>query len=766
MDQQTKTAISKEFQIGTLLGTDWFGERYEARLGANGRRVLLKVMNPELAKDAGIATKLYNDLKMASLLSNSNLAKIITVGKTPPDTVYYAHEFLGNTTLQSNLTTIHKYPVLEALGIMEQILSALRAIHKLKLVHGYLNPANIFFADSPNGEKIVKLNDYAIVDMQSFIDHADIVKNYMSPEQALGEVTLDGRTDIFSAGVIFYELLSGKRAFEPIGDEDVSLKIILKSPTPLDKVAEDVPKEIVSIVNLALANDGDERYPTVDAFLKDIVACQKQFSDKPVSSRSKQISPQKAPAKPVLNIAGAPPAPGKAPRKMGQARSEKAPTNKELAPKRPVPAIKKTSPIATDLPKTATSPQAAKTTSRASSKKAKPKQAPQKPLASKADTPTPVLPPSPPVKTSPPAAASETLPLRAVDWFDDLDILLEEVPSPTDQKKPKGPPNISSPHALANTVMMSTPPLPPTEAVATTPIVLSVEAPDETPIDTVDALDSLLDIADPPVAARAEPDPPAPSLSNEPSQEALLPAKLDSSPVVKDATQRRSLKTAILGLMAFGSAKSAHTDSSPGIAESLPAEEASPRRAGGLDKPDVTVAGEDAKQRFGSKKQRIIAGAIVAAASIMLLLAIGLSREDASELSNAENDGASQEFSPHSMDVPDGIPPSGDVSETAESNMIDMTKKPREKDQSNVAGAEAETVQVGGIPATLGGVSTDRDEAIMDTEADAHVTDGAVNAAGGGADSKITQQKSKKKRSTDPSSGIWATNPFKKKQED
>jgi serine/threonine protein kinase len=757
MDELTQTAISKKFRIIGPLGDDWFGNRYEAQRVDNGRRVLLKVMSRELSKTPRTATNLYQNLKKASLVSHTNLAKLFTVDKTDQDVVFYAQEFLGNASLRSKLKHTSKYSVLDALGIMTQILTALRAIHKLKLIHGYLTPSNIFFVKRINGKSIVKLSDYAVVDIQEFIKHAGIVKNYLSPEQALGEEVWDSRTDVFSSGAIFYELLSGKRAFEAIGDEDVSLKIIIKSPPPLEKIAKDVPKDIVSIVNRALANDCDCRYQDIGDFLKDVVAYQKRLSDKPNPSQVERTLKKNARAKPVSSKKPVPLVTvGSKPKKT------QTPTVQSLAPKDILPKepIKKTEPIVIASAKTEKSQHVAKaTTPRVSSKKIKPEKPPQITVPAKVQVPPP-LHSSPHVFIGTPTTEEpETVQTLPDDWLDDLDVAIQEIqlPMADGETRKETPTKTASAQAPAAAAVMSKPPVSPPAVGPQASIPLSVDAQDDIMRDMAHGKDDLRVANDvsPHVLFESAQEGSSPR-PLETVQEDLFFAQMESVPPAKSAS-RASFKAVIRSLIGFISAKIANRRSFLGTAENGLAFASSTVKE--RCKRSAATLVLKSKHLLPSKKHRIIAGAVTGTALVLCLLVIGLFSLEVSLLNNHSKKGSSSSANPYSMEAEKRTPPLQGVLEKGLAETIDAT----EKEQAEVVGTKTEAVQDVALAATPDKELADRVEEMPDRKEESVI--GGQVEADGKSDHPLKEYPShhfKKKQKEKISLESWATNPFKK----
>ncbi len=278
MNKTTKANVERKYQLIEQLGEDWFGEIWEAAQIKGGRRVILRITRPQIAAQYQLAEQLFRDIKKASKIVHPNLREIIDVDKTEKRNVFFACESLKGETLRSRLDK-ESISAKESAVLMLQVLSALHFIHKNGLTHGYLHPENIFLAKADKGKIVVKLTDYSIVDIQDQAQYGRIIKSYISPEQALGEGTIDVRTDIFTAGSVLYEMLSGQCPYKADENEDVSLKIILKSPPPLRQIAPSLPANLVAVVEKAMANDYDHRCSDAVDIIKDIAAFHKQFAE-------------------------------------------------------------------------------------------------------------------------------------------------------------------------------------------------------------------------------------------------------------------------------------------------------------------------------------------------------------------------------------------------------------------------------------------------------------------------------------------------------
>jgi serine/threonine-protein kinase len=269
------------YKIIRLLGEGGMGEVYLAEDTRLERKVALKILPAAFAQDAERMRRFVQEAKAVSALNHPNILTIYETGETD-NTNYIASEYVEGETLSERLRG-EPLNLKSALDVAAQIASALQAAHGAKIVHRDIKPDNVMIR--PDG--FVKLLDFGIAKLtekqpesidaesataiQASTTPGMIIgtANYMSPEQARGKA-VDARTDIFSFGLVLYEMLSGKRAFEGENAMDVISFILHKEPVPLSRLMPDVPREIERIVGKALRKDCEERYQTAKDLLIDL----------------------------------------------------------------------------------------------------------------------------------------------------------------------------------------------------------------------------------------------------------------------------------------------------------------------------------------------------------------------------------------------------------------------------------------------------------------------------------------------------------------
>ena len=228
-------------------------------------------------------SRFVREAKSASALNHPNIITIHEIGESD-GTHFIATEFIEGETLQKHLKG-ENFTLKSVLDIATQIASALQTAHSAGIIHRDIKPDNVMIRQ----DGLAKILDFGIAKLLESPaaagrlgeDDATAIKpqstspgmiigtaNYMSPEQAKGK-EVDAKTDIFSFGIVFYEMLTGKRAFEGETALESISSILKDEPKPISQFLPEVPHEIERIVNKTLRKDREERYQTAKDLLID-----------------------------------------------------------------------------------------------------------------------------------------------------------------------------------------------------------------------------------------------------------------------------------------------------------------------------------------------------------------------------------------------------------------------------------------------------------------------------------------------------------------
>src|SRR5712672_2279908 len=257
-----------KYDVTDVLGEGGMGIVYKAVDPGIGRPVAIKMMTGNFADNPDLLKRFQREAQSAGTLQHRNIVIIYELG-TENGHPYMAMEYLSGESLEHIVSTRKRMSLVEKTEIMIQVLEGLQYAHEHGIVHRDIKPGNIMLLK----DGTVKIVDFGIarISDNSMTKTGQIVGtiNYMSPEQFNGHV-VDGRSDIFSAGVLFYEFLTGVLPFDGAETPSVILKILNEPPPPLKEHVKEFPQELEEIVKKALTKDREERYASAEDFAFDL----------------------------------------------------------------------------------------------------------------------------------------------------------------------------------------------------------------------------------------------------------------------------------------------------------------------------------------------------------------------------------------------------------------------------------------------------------------------------------------------------------------
>ena len=298
------------YEIRTQLGAGGMGEVYLAQDTKLGRKVAIKLLPAEVTRNEERVRRFEKEACAASSLNHPNILTIHEIG-SEGGVHFITMEFVDGVTLREH-SAHKKLSLLEVLDLSLQIVTALSAAHAAGIVHRDIKPENIMVRP----DSYVKILDFGLAKLceqnsQSNPEAATIVKtepgmilgtaNYMSPEQARGQ-DVDARTDIWSFGVVIYQLVTGQLPFDGKTPTDVISHILQNEPQPISR--DDAPFELERIITKALTKDREDRYQTAKDLLIDLKRLKEQLkvevATKPGASPDTNNARERQPSTAVL----------------------------------------------------------------------------------------------------------------------------------------------------------------------------------------------------------------------------------------------------------------------------------------------------------------------------------------------------------------------------------------------------------------------------------------------------------------------------------
>ena len=270
--------IDERYQVEALLGEGGMGVVYRCTHTVIGKTVAMKVLRTDLRNEPDVADRFLNEAKAAGAVGNPHVIDIIDFGRLPDGAPYFIMEYLNGTPLSKVLDTEKRLPCARILDLAKQIAEGLAAAHTAGIVHRDLKPDNIFLIERGGRRDFVKILDFGIAKLsveEGKLTRAGAVfgtPHYMSPEQAAGN-PVDRRGDIYSLGVILYELASGHVPFDADNFVGILTQHVYKPPVPMRALSgdpESIPEGLDAIVLKCLAKQPDERYASMYDLLLDL----------------------------------------------------------------------------------------------------------------------------------------------------------------------------------------------------------------------------------------------------------------------------------------------------------------------------------------------------------------------------------------------------------------------------------------------------------------------------------------------------------------
>ncbi len=275
-DRLLGTQLLNRYEIRRIVADGGMGRVYEARDAQLDKRVAIKVLHPEVARDPVSLERFKREYEISKDLPHAHIVEVLDFQEAAPGRYIMVMEFLDGEELRALLKRETRVSAAKMVRVLSQVAIGLDEAHRREFVHRDLKPDNIFLCDSEAGP-IVKVLDFGSVrinknrQMSKLTSLGTTIGSpfYMSPEQAQGKEELDHRADVFALGAIAYESLTGQVPFSGANGPAILLQILTKNPPPVTTRVDPsvgLPAALDDVIDDALAKKPETRTPTVGAF--------------------------------------------------------------------------------------------------------------------------------------------------------------------------------------------------------------------------------------------------------------------------------------------------------------------------------------------------------------------------------------------------------------------------------------------------------------------------------------------------------------------
>jgi serine/threonine-protein kinase len=269
------------FQVTGTLGEGGMGQVYRAEHVIIGRKAAIKVLSAEVASDPDVVARFFNEARAVNDIRHPNIVEVTDLGHIG-SVPYIVMEMLEGETLEDRLARVGALDPATTARILAQVASAVGAAHEHGMVHRDLKPANIFLCRHPDYPDFVKVLDFGIAKLTSLRGQSNENRTacgaiigtpaYMSPEQCLGDTNLDFRSDIYSLGVVVYQMVTGRRPFEAEAAGRLIMCHVQEPPPAPCSLNPRLPTSVGAVILRALEKQREQRFASMREFREAFVA--------------------------------------------------------------------------------------------------------------------------------------------------------------------------------------------------------------------------------------------------------------------------------------------------------------------------------------------------------------------------------------------------------------------------------------------------------------------------------------------------------------
>jgi serine/threonine protein kinase len=290
---QRGDVVGGRYKVDSVLGSGGMGMVVRAEHVALGERVAIKLLRPGIGGGDTVA-RFEQEARTVAKIKGDHVARVIDLGTLDDGAPYIVMEYLDGEDLEQRVKRRGALPVDEVIDFVTQACEAMAEAHALGIVHRDLKTSNLFVVRRPDGSERIKVLDFGIakvVDRDAGLSNVAATRTfavmgspmYMSPEQLRSTRSVDARTDVWSLGVILYELLAGRMPFEGADVLDLYAQIATGAPAPLER--PDLPDGLEAVVLRCLAKSKEDRYPNV----AELAVALAQFGPRRVADAAERV---------------------------------------------------------------------------------------------------------------------------------------------------------------------------------------------------------------------------------------------------------------------------------------------------------------------------------------------------------------------------------------------------------------------------------------------------------------------------------------------
>ena len=267
--------LDGKYKLLRQIGAGGIGRVFEAENLEQQRVVAIKLIGGKAAQETIV--RLEREARLVAAIKHPNICEVHDVGRMPSGLPFVVFERLFGETLAERTRGVLQLPVRTAVDLFSQMLLGLQAAHDARIIHRDLKPQNVFLAERPHGEPLVKLLDFGFA--QDLAATSRITRpgnacgtvQYMSPEQLRVE-PLDGRSDLFAVGIMLYEVLAGRHPFAATSRIELQINILRAAPLPLRVRRPDVPVALEELISRTLSRAPADRPATAVELQRELVS--------------------------------------------------------------------------------------------------------------------------------------------------------------------------------------------------------------------------------------------------------------------------------------------------------------------------------------------------------------------------------------------------------------------------------------------------------------------------------------------------------------